>query len=327
MKYIYDGFIKQNIAPVGAKRLVIYNEDDVEVFSIALGTLAPPTENKLYSFGLISDSHLQPATGINEDMKLDNALTWFEEQGAEFVCHCGDITNHGFWNSDGTQDLTQFAEFQRICNLHPNLPVYAVCGNHDSYFQSITGTLTNLETYTGHGLYYSVTKDDDMFIILGQPTGATPMSTEAFQWLQNTLSSNSSKRFFIFVHAYLDSGNAHNSYGNNLFESWANTSEFKTLLSNYNTTLFHGHSHITFDHQKTDKTANYANNGFHSIHVPCVMGYREIIEGETPFESLGYLVDVHENFIILRARDFGKESSGAMIDPKWVPIATYKIET
>lgn len=327
MEYKYTGFIPQNIAPIGAKKIGVYDSSGNRVCSIVLGTLERPRATKLYSFGLISDTHIQPSSLPSASMKLDNALTWFEEQGALFVCHTGDITNHGFWNSDGTKDLTQFADYQRVCELHPDLPVYEICGNHDSYFTAITENLTDLQTYTGNSLYYSVTKGNDVFVCIGQPSASVPMSDEAFTWLQSLLSANTDKRFFIFVHPYLDSGNAHDSYGNDFFAVWENTDEFKELLSNYNTLLFHGHSHIQFIHQETDKTANYANNGFHSIHVPSLMGYRQIVDGEQAVESLGYLVDVYENYIVLNARDFGTFSNDTMVNTEWVSIATYKIVT
>ena len=329
MEYKYSGFIPQNIAPKGAKNIVVYNGDGGKINTIPLGKMTHPTSDKLYSFGLVSDTHVM-ANGYTvtpySSFKLHNALTYFEEQGALFVCNCGDMTNHGFWNSDGTKDLTQFAEYKRVCDLH-SIPVYGVGGNHDSYFKAITETLTDLQTYTNKGLYYSITQGNDMFIFIGQPSSTIPMSDETFTWLKTTLSSNSEKRFFIFAHPYLDSGNAHNSYGNNFFGSWSYTSEFKSVLSNYNTLLFHGHSHINFIHQETDETANYTNNGFHSIHVPSLMGYREIVDGEASVESLGYLVDVYADYIVLNARDFGTYSSGRMVNPNWIPIATYRIDT
>lgn len=323
MSYEYTGFLYNNIAPVGAKRIVVHNTSNEEVSSIGLGNLSRPVGEKLYSFGLISDLHIQSNNSFS--IRLNNAMNYFKNQGVKFVCNCGDMTNHGFWNSDGTKDLTQFAEYKRIKDLY-NIPLYGICGNHDNYFKPITETLTDLQTYTGQGLYYSIAQGNDIFVFLGQPTSATPMSDECFSWLKTLLSSNADKRFFIFVHPYLDSGNANNSYGNNLFGSWAKTAEFKTLLSGYKTLLFHGHSHITFEHQEEDKTANYTNNGFHSIHVPSICGYREIVTGEKAYDSLGYLVDVYKDYIILNGRSMGYESNGNMINPSWVSLGTFKID-
>ena len=324
--YEYKGLIPQNIAPKGAKKIII-NHNGKIINNIALGKLSRTTDNKLYSYGVISDTHVMNNGGNTSpysSLKLDNALTWFENQGCLFVTHTGDITNHGFWNSDETKDLTQFAEYKRVCEKH-SIPIYTICGNHDSYFKPITDNVGDLLTYTNNDVYYSITEGNDMFIFLGQPSANIPMSDEAFSWLKNIFLSNKEKRFFVHVHCYLDSGNAHNSYGNNFFATWNKTSEFKKLLSEYKTVLFHGHSHINFIHQETDKTANYTNNGFHSVHVPSLIGYRQIAEDEPNVESLGYLVDVYSDYIVLNGRDFGTYSSSKMINPKYVPIATYRI--
>ena len=56
----------------------------------------------------------------------------------------------------------------------------------------------------------------------------------------------------------------------------------------------------------------------------------EIVDSQrvnSAFQSLGYLIDVYEDCVVLRARDFGVVSGNAMINPEWVPIATYKIDT
>ena len=56
----------------------------------------------------------------------------------------------------------------------------------------------------------------------------------------------------------------------------------------------------------------------------------EIVDSQrvnSAFQSLGYLVDVYEDCVVLRARDFGVVGNNTMINPQWLPIATYKIDT
>lgn len=328
MKYEYKHFIPQNVAPYGAKKIGVYNANGKRICSIPLGRLTPPTGTKRYAFGLISDTHLQPASSTLASARLETAMAWFEEQGAAFVCHSGDITNHGFANSDGSTDLLQFADHKRICDLYPDMPVYAVCGNHDSYFTPITNNLTELQTYTGHGLYYSVEYDDDLFIFIGQPTSGTAMNEEELSWLEGLLNTNAGKRCFVFIHPYIsdDSGNTLNSYGNALLPvSSSVATRLKTALSNHGKcVIFHGHSHFRQAEQELDKTTNYTNkNGFHSVHVPSLAapafvnasGSRE----QTTAESYGYLVDVYDDCIVLRGRDFVRN--------KWSGIGTFKIDT
>lgn len=335
MSYEYTHFIPQNIAPDGTKKIGVYDSDRNRVIGIMLSGLTPVKKQKLYSVGILADLH-EMANGMTvapySSVKFDNALTWFEEQGVEYVFIAGDITNHGFWNSDGTKDLTQFAEFERIVKKHPNLKVYIIGGNHDSYFKAITETETDWKTYTGCDLYYAVEKENDLFIMISQPASATPMSEDAFTWLKTTLQNSNGKRCFIFVHPFFsgDSGNALSVYGNRLFDSWSHTAELKTLLSQYNTMIFHGHSHIKFDYQEQEDSANYTEkNGFRSMHIPSVTAPADIENGErvqSTVESYGYLMDVYNDCVVCRARDFGTYQSGAMVNPKWISIATYKID-
>ena len=321
MRYEYTHFIPQNVAPYDAKKIGVYDESGNRICGIPLGRLTPPTGTRRYSFGIVSDTHLQPASSTLASSRLETAMSWFEAQGAAFVCNSGDITNHGFRNSDGTTDLLQFADYKRIRELHPNLPIYAACGNHDSYFAPITENLTELQTYTGHGLYFSVQHENDLFIFIGQPEGHTAMNDEEYQWLVSTLEASNGKRCFVFVHPFFsnDSGNTLGAYSGNLLDS---RPALKTLLSQHNTILFHGHSHFRQTEQEQDKTTNYTNkNGFHSVHVPSLAAPAYVVNGsrtQTTEESYGYLVDVFDSCIVLRGWDF--------VNSKWLPIGTFKIE-
>lgn len=349
MKLKFDKLIEQNIAPKGAKMIGVYNPDGERMFKIPLGRLAPKKEKPIYSFGVISDTHIY-SEGENYyenfNYKLENTLSFFEEQGASFVCHAGDITNRGFITDSGELKTDQFETYKGICDNHPNMPVYAVTGNHDGYehggkyaeIAHITNYLTQLEQYTGNGLYYAVECQNDLFAFIGQPTMSIPMNEEEISWFENLLIGNQEKRCFVFVHSLLknDSGNPNNAYQSYLFEnSSAGFSGIKqrfldVITSHANCYLFHGHSHFMPELQEVDETTNYTNkNGFHSIHIPSLSAPAYLNEagerGQDPNKSYGYLVDVYEDCIVLRARDFGIYENGVMVNPKWVSIATYKI--
>ena len=338
MGYKYDGFIPENTALKNTEKIGVYDASDKRLFGIELGTLTPRNDAPLYSFGLLSDLHLaqQGTLASRSSLKFDNALSFFEDYGCELCCHCGDMTNIGFYMEGDSENLYphQFAEYKRICDLHENLPVYGVCGNHESYVNPVTDTLTELEQYTGHGLYYSISHENDVFLFIGQPKATQPMNVEQLQWLYEKLEANRNKRCFVFVHPFIsnDSGNAFEVYGNKTFDWWEHTPVFKKLMSHYkNTILFHGHSHLDFAHQEYEKSANYTQkNGFKSVHVPSCASPMKIENGQrvnSQFESLGYVVDVYDDCIVLRARDFGVVSGDEIVNPKWLPIATYKIDT
>ena len=315
MAYKYTHFIPQNIAPKGAKRIVVHNSNGDEVTDIPLGRLAPPDEQeKRYSFGLVSDIHLYDTAknnsnetpsvdvaGFKPNQKFDNALTYFEEMKCAFCCVCGDLTQTGFYsrtaeNDESTQspDEEQFKKYQEIRNNH-SIPVYEIAGNHESYYrnhiQETEGSLAKWKTYTGaEGLAYTISNeevdipDNDLFIFIGQSQELTPMSDADLDWLDETLDTNRNKRCFIFVHPHIGSGNPLGAYKSNNFfgsNSWAEQkNRFVDLLTSHkNTILFHGHSHFIFECQRFDKNANYNEDDFKSVHIPSLSKPCDIIDG------------------------------------------------
>jgi hypothetical protein len=328
MSYKYTHFIKENIAPKGAKSIAVYDDNGNKICSIALGGLTPIAKTKLYSVGMVSDIHFAHIDGVvwTPHTKFDNALTYFENQGCEFCCVSGDMTNTGFYMEGDANTLHtyQFEQYKQICDKH-TIPVYELCGNHESYVKAITNNLTELRNYAGAEMYYSVTQGNDVYLFLSQPSGSVPMTDEALQWLYEKLEMNRNKRCFIFVHPYLDSGNVNGIYGNNVFEWWGEkTAVFKNLLKHYkNTVLFHGHSHFMFECQELDKTANYTEKGgFRSVHIPSLTRPAYAIDGARGVDDskgYGYLMDAYDDCIVLNGMD--------LINNNPVPLGTYKIDT
>ena len=335
--YKYTHFIPQNTAPPGAKNIGVYDGNGHKIASIPLGRLTPPKEEPLYSFGLISDIHIYPIAAVawHPETKFDNVLTYFETEGCVFVAASGDLTQTGFSLDDTTTglDTRQFAKYKEICDKH-KIPVYAICGNHESITNKEDYAVKNqrdlLIEYTGNDLYYTVAQGSDLFIMVGQPDWDVVMNDEEFSWLRTTLEANTDKRCFVFIHSYIeeDSGDAVDFRENSIFENWGTTKTkaFMDLMAQHkNVILFHGHAHIKFECQEYDKAANYTEkNGFKSVHVPSLSLPRDIIlsTGETPEDnagSQGYIVDVYDNYIVLNGRDF--------IRGEWVPTGVIKIKT
>lgn len=351
MAYVYKHFIPQNTAPKGAKSIGVY-KDGVKVADIPLGRMTPPNTEPLYSFGIVSDLHISHNVYVawQPIPKFDNALTLFEEKGCAFCVACGDLTNTGFYrrtdeNTAGTEylDEQQFAKYKEICDKH-TIPVYEICGNHESYYgMPITNNLALLETYTGKGvLSYTVTQGNDLFILCGQNHGSSVMSDDDFTWLGNTLEANKDKRCFVFVHSHIDdnveggvedSGNPCYARENSIFGYWGATkrTNFINLMKQYpNAILFHGHTHMMFEAQEHDDQANYSEeNGFKSVHVPSSGAPRMLIPNDKgeydgswearDSESQGYIVDVYEDCIVCNGWDF--------VGGQYVPLGVYKIET
>lgn len=335
MPYVYRHFIPQNTAPSGATSIGVYDGNGKKVCTIPLGGLTPPTTGKLYSFGMGADLHIYPHAPVawTPESKFDNALTICENARCVFFAHAGDISQTGlFRESDpANMDVGQFAAYKEVRDRH-TIPVYGIPGNHESYVNPIANNLTELKTYTGNDLFYKVECQNDVFIFCGQPAATIPMSDEAFSFLSETLSANSDKRCFVFVHPVWndDSGDAngvyanHSGLGGTLLSSWSKGTALKDLLSQYpKAILFHGHTHIKFEEQAKDKDLNYTNkNGFHSVHIPSLSRPRDIVNNALVYaesESQGYIVDVYDDCIVLNGWDF--------IGNKPVPLGTYKIET
>lgn len=340
MAYKYEHFIPQNTAPSGAKSIGVYDENGKKVCTIPLGRLNPTAKEKLYSFGLLSDIHVNLWTGDNNAVTFTNAMSYFDAQGCDFVCISGDLTNTGFYmyENDATVDTVnwydeaQFAEYKRICELHPNMPVYECCGNHEGYVKPITENLTGLEEFTGNGLVHTKTQGNDVFIFVGQSEENIPMSKEHFEWLGATLEANKNRRCFVFVHPYVDASDSGNPLGLHrtpLF-NYASVSKhgfdkstFINLMANYpNAILFHGHSHMRFENQESVSNANYSDVlGFKSVHVPSTAYCRDIRSGTMVNQEIaqGYIVDVYDDCIVLNGMD--------LINNEYVPLGVYKIDT
>lgn len=328
MAYKYTHFIPQNTAPSGTKRIGVYNAKGEKLFGVYLGRLTPVNKTKLYSVGLVTDVHFAHVNTVawTPHTKFDNALSYFESKGCVFCCNSGDMTQTGFYMEGDANTLHtyQFEQYKQICDKH-TIPVYELCGNHESYVNPITNSLTELRNYAGAEMYYSVVQGNDIYLFLSQPNATTPMTDEALQWLYETLETNRNKRCFIFVHPYLDSGNVNNIYGNDAFGGWGDkTTAFKNLLKHYkNTILFHGHSHFVFESQELDKTANYnESTGFRSVHIPSLTRPAIVVDGARGGDdtlSYGYLMDVYDDCIVLNGMDF--------ISDKYVPLGVFKIDT
>ena len=319
----YQDFIPQNVAPLGTRRIGVYDANGNRVGQIPLGSLTPPTPGrKLYSFGALSDVHIGYDTAETD---FSTALTYLHDsESVSFTCICGDLTGDG--------SNTQLSQYKTIVN---GRSVYAIAGNHEGMTADVENRIA---TYTGHPLYYSFTHGNDVFIMVGTIGGEMYSNGVVFasgelQWLYETLEANRNKRCFVFQHIFAGvekkavCGNAGGLYTN---WCWHNTNEclvFESLMSHYkNVTWFHGHSHLKYSLQKYGQLyANYSEtDGYRSVHIPSLTAPREDTDGDGTYENVyaeseGYVVDVYENGIHLRGRDFVKG--------EFLPIASYWLDT
>lgn len=320
----YEKFIPENIAPYNATKIGVYNaKNNKRLGGFGLQHLRTPLfGGKLYSFGALSDIHLQYSTAQAD---FQRALTYLNEtEDVEFTCICGDLTDDG--------EDADFATYKTYVNTYsPNTPVYECAGNHDAWNRVIP--FDRLKPYTGHDLYYTFTQGSDLFIMFGTQhydndgNAYTPFSQASLQWLYETLEANRNKRVFLFQH-YLRFDGSGKPYPEaptgDALRYGGNGSVFKALTEHYkNVIWFHGHSHTKFDCQEDCSYANYDRlHGCHSVHIPSLAApkdYENNAYVAKYAESEGYVVDVYANHIVLRGRDFVKG--------EFLPIAQYCIDT
>lgn len=313
----YEGLIPENVVLPKTRRIGIYNSRGNRVGFIPPGSLAIPiTGEKKYAFGALSDVHIVYDTAADDFRK---ALTYLNDsEDVAFTCICGDLTN------DGSED--ELAQYKSVVDSHsPDTPVYAISGNHEAANASVTSAM--IQPYTGQPLYYSFEYKNDVYVMCGLYAWSNSylFADGELQWLYELLEEKRNKRCFVFFHVFPwgDSGNPCGYYTTDLF-SGTQGNVFQSLLRHYkNTVLFHGHSHTKFYLQEVDEKANYSDAlGYRSVHIPSLAVPRDIVSGSLSgiyADSEGYVVDVYENGIHLRGRDFVKG--------EFLPIASYWIDT
>jgi len=328
----YSDFIPRNTAIKGARRIGVYNAQGNRVGQIPLENLAfPTTDERLYSFGALSDAHLLSDTAQSD---LKAALQFLNAaENVKFVCIAGDFTNNG-----SADELAAFKAC--VDGYSPNTPVYVEPGNHECYPGSIfrdawANYIQPPASHTGvFPLYYSFNHGDDVFIFMGTQTDweghlfCWDGEWGALQWLYETLEENRNKRCFLFEHVRPQDG-CGNALGIYDYDIWGGTEAtvFESLMRHYhNVVLFHGHSHLRYRLQAYSDIANYDNLfGCHSVHIPSISVPRDTSSAVNPSrvdvyaESEGYVVDVYASGIHLRGRDFVKG--------EYLPIASYWLDT
>lgn len=314
----YVGFIKENIIEKDVKSVAIYDEHGTKIGIVPVKSLPSGIFNeKSYTFAALSDIHITFETGqedFERALRYLNGYSGDMIKKIDFICICGDIGvvgNETEWNL--------YKSF--IDNYSPDTDVHFATGNHDA-----DGSIRAYDStipYTGNPIYYSFTKGDDIFIMFGMSYwGDPPFSKESLQWLYEILETNRNKRCFVFQHVMrLDGcGNSHGLYPRDDLNN-THGSVFRSLLEHYkNVVWFHGHTHTIFELQSSFPIANYDRlYGCHSIHIPSLSIPKDINHEIIYPGSQGYIVDVYENGIHLKGRDFSTD--------KFLSIASYWIDT
>ena len=317
----YEYLNSFNIAPYDANGIVVCKSGTTKILSSS----SLPSQflfdsstygSKLYSVGLISDTHIDgdgtdTADSIND---LKKALTLFSNENVSFISHCGDVTEN-----NRASDYTAYSDIV----ADNTIPIKTIAGNHDNY--------STLESITGNSLYYEYIPDgtNDIYLFLGSYQASTinPFSDEELTWLETKLEEYKNKRVFLFLHYYCDPVGDANNLDNDDLGTTEQALTFRNLMTTYkdNLVYFSGHSHLTYKMQELIATAN-VNSATDTlpkrVHIPSNGRPRILSDGRITNDYVGCecaIMDVYENCIVIRGKD--------LTDNKFLPIANYLLDT
>lgn len=335
----YSDFNKLNVAPNEAKKIIAIKQSTQEkVDEVALNnTLLLSSKNlgnKLYSVGLLSDIHIDGnGDGDNSDTAqsvtdFQRALTYFKDtENVAFIAICGDLTYYGY-----EADYTKYNE---IVANYPNLPIKTIRGNHECYENGETNhndSNTLYQTNIG-SLYYEYTYNNDVFLFLGmnKENNTNLFSSDEITFLKTKLATYKNQRVFLFVHYYYgETGNINGIAKHSQISDTDGTGkQFIDLMKHYrNVIYFNGHTHLDYRLQKYGANANIqkrTDTMCHRVHISSCSKPRISSTGLAQSAqvyaagSQGCVMDVYQNAIVLRGRDFETGKS--------LPIATYILDT
>lgn len=316
----FNAFLDCNVAPPQASSIGIYDLDGNKVGTIPLFNLKKRQSAKKYSFGLISDLHMQVTDTYDSQNDLHRAFNFFTEQGIDMTCCCGDIAD--------TNTLQEYVNFKTIKDQYPNMTFYSCTGNHDcSGANGYNKTYWN--TYIGCEKTFELNHNGDHFLFVGMNAWdfKNGYTDEDLDWLEVKLNTYRNERCFVFIHCPIPQyvGNYKGMYEPNNWLTGSNLYRITEMVNYYlNSVWFSGHSHWKWHLQKWEENANiYKNNSAWNVHIPsCAIPgdaiddveIGRIIEGNE-----GGVVDVYDDYIEIKGVDL---KTG-----KYIPVAQYRLDT
>jgi hypothetical protein len=342
---IYDSFINTNVAPYSADAIGVFNSNGELVKRILIDGFKPSYTDRLFRFGILSDVHNNNADSQStEDIAdLTNALSVLNSiESVNMTCICGDITQGG--------RPAQFIVYRdTVAANSPNTPVYTTTGNHDC--PSSGGLVsTDWEPYTGNPMTFEIIKEiggkNVPFLFLGMNLyslgdSGTPYLDTDIDWLEEKLEEYRNERVFVITHLFFPTkaGNFKQIYPSTNWLGGTQLERLQAMNERYlNSIWFSGHSHWKWYLQKYEDKANvyrsYDDNGNPTcgwtVHVPSCASPIDS-DGVSSRVSMalaseGGIVDVYDDYIVLRGVVFKKESDTGYTN-KYEPIAQYKLDT
>lgn len=313
-------FADNTLIPSGATKLFAYSDSTAGESNIgaelAIPGLLVATPN--VKFQVISDMHIQGDKNHIHNKHLEDALRDMItlSPDSDGLMTVGDNTENGLEE--------QYQELERIFNLYgEQLPdTYFVEGNHDVRWGDWSIRSALFEQYTKmDAKYYDVWIKGYQFIFLGTEKGLKDysyLSQTQLEWLENKLSESASsdKPVFIFHHQPLKNTVAGANESKNTSFYWYGVrqdKELKSILAKYpQSILFTGHTHWELGSMDTMYNAKYA-----TMFNTAATSYLWTDNDEAKVGSQGYFVEVYDDKILVKGRDF--------LNNQWIENAQFEV--
>ena len=269
-------------------------------------TIKLPISEYLFTFNAMSDLHIQ---SLRDSMvfngHLKTGLKDIYNSNSKAIFVVGDVVNMG--------DKENYDYFHSILNeeyVEGAQPIYYSVGNHEyMYHKTIEEALELFNTsfnYDKH--YYSVEINGYKFIMLGSETVAPAgvMTQQQIDWFKSEMEkTDNNKPTFVFIHqGFKDTvaGTLNTELGQVDYGFGSNTKQLRAILKEYpNAFVFSGHSHYTLEEYKT----TLYGNGLDATFINCgAMAYLNANGQEDIGGAESYYVDVYEDYIVLRGKEF-----------------------
>lgn len=322
-------------APDGANRFYLYSGTEEEADLSAEPYVIPmPSDiqvedgEMLASFTLITDTHITHTSSHDFNQHYRDLLRDIKVNMKDtgVIVNLGDITNNG--------RESEYQQLEKImATAQYNLPdMYYIMGNHDYALNRYDpeGQQELFLEYTGMpDLYYSFESQGYTFICLsseGYPKGVELSTVDAYisdeqlTWLQEQLATAAEEKpdqqIFVFLHQPLQ-----NTVSLSENSSIIQNDELREILDSYpQVVYFSGHTHCPMDVEQA--VYDGQGEGASMVHAGCTSHIWNMeLEDYTPTEngSQGCLVEVYEDHIRIRGRDFANEL--------WIGSAEYILYT
>lgn len=269
---------------------------------------AVDTDSLQLSFIAVADTQVNAFTG--NGIYLENVLKDISNssQRQDAFILDGDVTENSL--------IPEWEEFYSLLGQYDPAGNYVVAtGNHDIRLRAHSQVVERFTSYyndfTGSSideLHYSMEINGYTFIVVGsdeQSLEKQVLSDEQLQWIDQTLSEATAdgKPVFVLCHQPLkDTHGLPELWNDGKMDSGyigdQNDELYEILNSYENVILISGHLHTGFGQYTYEEVGN-----IHSVNLPAV-GMQNA-DGDYLEFSIGYTVEVYDDEVLFRARDFG----------------------